>query len=664
MKNKICKRIALVGSLLAVPAPVLANDNVEIHLSILGQDDQDGAADRPVRTLQRAQELVREKLSNAPGHSINVWIHKGTYYQPECLILGNQDSGTPEHPVHWKAWDGEQVVISGGMPCERIDIPTKLADALPANVKWRVSAWKVGREQIGYHQHQWSHNTYAKVLAGESYLTPARWPDLGWHRQHSESGVLDFKDFDHLLAPGDSAWLHGFLHHHWDADFYPFSWSDENKWTVELTDATPLTEAVAFRVVHTLSALNETGEWYFDNDSETLLAISPNDDQVEINVTNSLLAFEKAAHIHWTGINFRQASDMAIEIAESEEIELNDCTITGVNDTGIHVYGGQSNIISNCVISNTGRFGVRVEAGNRSTLAPADHLIRDCTITEFGRQHIGFSAGIYLAGVGTTASNNRITEGSDAGIRIEGNDHIVRGNEIGFVCQDVHDSGAIHLGHDLLERGNIIRDNYIYVVGDQGEHTIGIFLDDFASGTVVQNNILNKVGRGIAIAGGFDNIVQQNVMSECMFAIQLDTRERFSNGMTVREFLNHVREKGEYTVDQIDEYVKAYPGLANIIDATSDDANGNVISQNIVFGNSNIYVSPGLENQENLITENYSGKALPEVDPAGLPVILTNLASIQNIIEGYASWNRIGPVTVPSVFVQSKLSELESESVE
>lgn len=90
-------------------------------VSLRGNDEWSGrlpqpnaaGTDGPFRTLGRAREAVR-KADKALDRK--VVIRGGTYYLAQPLVLGPEDSGTPERPVTWMAYPGEEVVLSGGAP--------------------------------------------------------------------------------------------------------------------------------------------------------------------------------------------------------------------------------------------------------------------------------------------------------------------------------------------------------------------------------------------------------------------------------------------------------------------------------------------------------------------------------------------------------------------
>ena len=109
----------LTGALLAVataqPAtaqPAWQHGQV-LYVSPYGDDNGSGTLFRPLRTLQRAQQVVRTLDTNMTG-DITVELLPGTYRLTSPLQLGAADSGTNGHTVTWTAAPGAHPVISGG----------------------------------------------------------------------------------------------------------------------------------------------------------------------------------------------------------------------------------------------------------------------------------------------------------------------------------------------------------------------------------------------------------------------------------------------------------------------------------------------------------------------------------------------------------------------
>jgi hypothetical protein len=104
---------ATIGALMsAAPAAHAATEDV--YVSTHGSDHAPGTADRPVRTLERARDLVR---SRHPAGDLTVHVASGVYRLSSPLELNAQDSGSGGHRVVWQGSPG--TVISGGRQVTR-----------------------------------------------------------------------------------------------------------------------------------------------------------------------------------------------------------------------------------------------------------------------------------------------------------------------------------------------------------------------------------------------------------------------------------------------------------------------------------------------------------------------------------------------------------------
>ncbi len=113
-----CVLFALVG------CAALAAADLNLYVATGGNDawsgrlDQANAAktDGPLQTLAAAQQKVRALRLASPSEPIHVILRGGTFFLPETLVLGPEDSGTAAAPVTWQAYRGETVLLSGGRP--------------------------------------------------------------------------------------------------------------------------------------------------------------------------------------------------------------------------------------------------------------------------------------------------------------------------------------------------------------------------------------------------------------------------------------------------------------------------------------------------------------------------------------------------------------------
>lgn len=98
-----------------------AEDPAVFYVSLEGDDHWSGRlpapnaqrTDGPFRSLKRARDAVRAADA---AQLRKVVLRGGTYYLPEPLHLGPEDSGTPEHPVVWTSYENETAILSGGRP--------------------------------------------------------------------------------------------------------------------------------------------------------------------------------------------------------------------------------------------------------------------------------------------------------------------------------------------------------------------------------------------------------------------------------------------------------------------------------------------------------------------------------------------------------------------
>jgi hypothetical protein len=89
----------------------LANAQVTLHVSPRGDDKNPGTAERPVRTLPRAQALVR--ASNAKA-DVTVEVAAGAYQLDKPLVFTAADGGQAGHHVTWRGKTGARPLVSGG----------------------------------------------------------------------------------------------------------------------------------------------------------------------------------------------------------------------------------------------------------------------------------------------------------------------------------------------------------------------------------------------------------------------------------------------------------------------------------------------------------------------------------------------------------------------
>ena len=111
----------LTASLSAISHFAYAQQNdVKIWVSPQGSDDADGTELQPIATLEKAFSLARLLRSKDNGTlgAVHIVMKGGIYRLGSTLMLTDADSGTPTSPTIVEAAEGEQPIISGGVPVQ------------------------------------------------------------------------------------------------------------------------------------------------------------------------------------------------------------------------------------------------------------------------------------------------------------------------------------------------------------------------------------------------------------------------------------------------------------------------------------------------------------------------------------------------------------------
>ncbi|QDT00963.1 PDZ domain-containing protein [Adhaeretor mobilis] len=216
----------------------------EFYVAPVGSDTNPGTITEPFKTLEKAQQSVRDALPSAT-EEINVWIRGGTYYLEDTLVFGPADSGSSSVPVTYSAYPDETAIISGSIPLSpkwsphegdllvarvetglkfdilfvdgdlqilarypNFDPKVKILDgyAPDALSKSRVSRWSDPTTGFvrGLHNNEWGGNSY-KIIG----VKPNGDPQLDWVGDNNRGKGLHRKYrmvenlFEELDAPGE-----------------------------------------------------------------------------------------------------------------------------------------------------------------------------------------------------------------------------------------------------------------------------------------------------------------------------------------------------------------------------------------------------------------------------------------------------------------------------
>lgn len=306
------------------------------------------------------------------------------------------------------------------------------------------------------------------------------------------------------------------------------------------------------------------------------------DSNIEVTQAQTVLQLKGVSRAVLQGFSVVGARENGI-LATGDHIQLRQLHVRNIGGVGIQLQGAD-NLITDVEVSDTGGTAIELAGGDRKTLTPGRSAIEHSRIHDFGRLIWSSVPGVRIDGVGNRIVDSEIYNGPHSGIFYFGNDHLIRGNEVHDVARVTGDVGAIYTGRDWAGRGHRVLGNYVHDVQGVGKQGASAFyLDDQASGVVIEDNIAWRVHRGILVGGGKDNVVRHNVVVANVEALQFDAR-----GLTWQrkqsqrggELWKHL----QAVPYQSQTYLQRYPQLRNFEAQTPGVPTGDQITQNVFVG--------------------------------------------------------------------------------
>ncbi len=559
-------RIRLIPMLLCFCA---ATARADFWVAPNGDDAAPGTKARPFATIERARDAVRGlRKAGLPKGGVTVWLRRGTYTLKESLAFGPQDSGAPGSPIVYRAADGEDVWLSGGVIAppsafRKTTDPAVLA-ILPKEARGRVMQASLKRVGItdwirelpdsirGYD----APLPFVQVFCDGKRMPLARWPNQGFAKFaeiiDTGSGLRDpaarrlkklrpgvFKyagDRPSRWNVDRGVWLFGYWARAYISDVVRAGKIDTAKreitWKVPLAYGLDTWGAGRWYAFNLLEELDSPGEWYIDRAKGILYLWPPR----PIGECRVMVARLKAPLVHCKGAEFITFRNLGFEggradgllIEGGRDVRVVGCEIRNVNGNAVTLRDGVGHQVVGCDIHHVGAGGIDMRGGDRKTLTPANYLARNNHIHHTSEIKRNYAAPLTLYGVGMRAAHNLIHHIPHIAVLYGGNDLTVEYNDIYWCLYETSEAGVFYTGRNWTYRGNVIQYNYIHHINDRIEGSPTgcnvAHLDDCVSGNTYRGNILFRVGRGISICGGPWNVADNNLFIDCMVGVALSAR--------------------------------------------------------------------------------------------------------------------------------------------
>lgn len=577
-----------------------------------------GTYDGPFASLERARDEIRTwRKDHGLSEPVTVHLRQGDYPRNKTFELGEQDGGTADTPIIYRAYKNETVRLIGGKPVTRFEKPA--ADALPERIDpqarehiVRADLKALGIEDFGSMNRRGFGLTVVpaglELFFDHKPMTLARWPNEGFVKIVETVGGepttgLGFKGdkIGKFTYEGDrpkrwseekDIWLHGFWFWDWADTYEPVESIDTEKSII--TNRKPYhwygyRAGARWYAVNLLAELDAPGEWYLDRGNGQLYFWPPaplEGREACVSLIDNIVQIDNASHVSLVGLTLEVCRGTAIKMDGGQNNRIAGCTIRNAGNGAIHIDGGTGHGVQSCDIYQIGETAVSVSGGDRKTLTPGNHFVDNCEIRDYSRWVYTYRSGISIGGVDLRVSHNLIHDAPHNAIGLSGNEHTIEFNEVHHVCRITDDAGAFYMGRDFTQRGNVIRHNYWHHIGDF-QSWIGVqavYLDDWSSGTTITGNIFYKLFRGILIGGGRDNIVKNNLFAECANPVFVDARGLGWAKYYFDDTNNTLIERLNAMPYRQPPWSERYPELLTLYEDEPAKPKGNVIAHNISIG--------------------------------------------------------------------------------
>lgn len=524
-----------------------AENCMKLYVATNGSDNAAGTLEAPLASLLGARNRIREiKKNGMPSGGITVYVRGGTYLFNESLTFTEEDSGTADAIISYRAYPGEKVTLCGGYAMDSAEFkPVTDEDVLrrvPKEAREHLLVYDMNiHGDIKLEEVDYSSSTKlpSQLIVNGEAMSVARWPNVGWATSgevidagsrpddgpRKRGFTIEYDDpRPERWTEAENAWLYGFWLLDYGASYTKIVNIDRDKNWISGQHYTRwgCLGYKRFYAINLLEEIDIPGEWFLSTETGKLY-IWPKDGfegsmPILSNLEGTLIDIDSAQHLL-----FR---DLIIEGTRGNLVELNGknnliagCTIRNSGYTGV-VIGGYNNGLRDSEIYNTGRYCVEIGGGDRVTLTPGNNYIDNCDIHHSGRIQTTACCVTFYNGVGNRLTNSYVHDSPAQGVCMSKViDCVMEYNQLDIISTMMADSGGVYTTLEQTNYGNIVRYNLIRDVmglpGAGGAVVVGLYFDAASSGVTVYGNTVVGSDVGMLVNGGREVNAYNNVLIDC-----------------------------------------------------------------------------------------------------------------------------------------------------
>ena len=446
---------------------------LSLYVSPKGSDNGNGrTTGGAFASLTRARDEVRKikAAGGLPKGGVAIEILGGKYILGDSLAFSEEDSGTAETPILYRAFQDQPVELLGGRVLMESDLKPVTGQAilqrLDPSARGKVlcaSIPALGLAHAGPFPEIFDDSGGIFELFWNGDRLPlSRWPNEGATTMKTvlvngdgkTPGVFEYRDDRATRWVGNpNVWLKG----QWRV-----AWEDPAIHVAKIdTTAHRITFAKGFSsgignkykrpagngkepwwAMNLPEEIDRPGEWAIDFATRTLY-LWPPDAKGELTVSQldkPMIALNGAAHLNFIGLTLECSLGDGIVMQKAESDIVAGCTLRNLAKGGVIIDGYRSGVLS-CDMYNLGEGCVQISGGDLKRLTPSGNFVVNNHLHDYGKLKAMYSAAVdvgfggtsnaknHKVAVGVRVANNLIHDAPRDAVLVSGQDNVFELNE-------------------------------------------------------------------------------------------------------------------------------------------------------------------------------------------------------------------------------------------